>query len=167
MPVSDYTPDVAEVGAILRSRTITKARGEAGTFNPASVEEAARTRPTAEQVETLIQESMDAITPIFGTDIPNGPNPEDPHVYRRGARRLAALGTALLIELGYFSEQVATGRSPYEQLLALYTTRSSNLMAVLGIDKDDSGTPDAGGVEGGYPSGGGFPTTAIGMEHPW
>lgn len=51
---------------------------------------------------------------------------------------------AMLIELSYFPEQVAAGRSPYEQIKALYTESLKNLLA--------RSTGDVPGGEAGAPS---------------
>lgn len=158
MPVSDYTPDVAAVAAYLRARTKTVGGQEAGTFNLASaVGTKDETRPSAEQVATTVQDYIGGLSPIIGDTIDIR--------YQPLARRVAALGAALLVELTYFPEQVATGRSPYAQLKELYDELIANLFSALGIatGEDDVVIPE----DAGYPSYGGFPTTAIGMEMPW
>lgn len=158
MPVSEYTPTVASVAAILRARTKTRGGKEAGTFNPASaVGTADETRPTEEQVILEISNSLGHISGIIGADIDER--------FQDSASRAAALRTALLIELSYFPEQVATGRSPYVQLKELYDEEWATLLDAMGLSPDAGGgvvAPDAG-----YPSAGGFPTTAIGMETAW
>jgi hypothetical protein len=159
VPVTDYTPDVNAVAAYLRARTKTAGGQEAGTFNPVSaVGTSAETRPTAEQASQEIANALGDISAIIGTDLP------DPK-YFEPASRVVALRAALLIELSYFPEQVATGRSPYAQLKELYDEAWANLLSALGIatGPDDVIVPE----DAGYPSYGGFPTTAIGMEMPW
>lgn len=157
MPVSDYTPTVDAVAAYLRARTKTVGGAEAGTFNPAASPTQDQTRPTAEQVTTTVQDYLGGLSPIIGADIDA--------TYLPLANRVAALGSALLVELTYFPEQVATGRSPYAQLKELYDELLANLYSALGIaqGEDDVVVPE----DAGYPSYGGFPTTAIGMENPW
>lgn len=166
MPVSDYKPVVADVGAWLRARTKTRGGSEAGTFNPAIAPDRDRTRPTSEEVQTLINDQFPTLAAVFG-EVPDSPDPNNPNAYREAVAKLASLGVALEVELTYFPEQVATGRSPYPQLLDLYDRRYKAMLSVLGLDKDASGEVDPGGAEGGFPSYGGFPTTGIGMEHPW
>lgn len=168
MPVSDYTPEVADVAAFLRARTKTNGGSEAGTFTPADAAEGSRTRPSEEQVTSLIGEVAPDIVGSFPSDIPDAPG-DDPELYRKAVARLWALGTALAVELTYFPEQVSTNRSPYAQLKALYDERFKRLSGLI-ARATGSGDPDgAGGEPGGslLPSGGGFPETAIGMEHPW
>lgn len=169
MPVSDYTPQVSDVGAILRARTKTASGSEAGTFNPADAAAGDRTRPTAEEVTSLIEDAVSDVQSEFGVVIPDAPitdENDDPDLYRKSVQRFAALGTALLVELTYFPEQVATGRSPYAQLKQLYDDRRKRLLGVLFPGGDDGGSGPLAPGEG-LPSGGGFPTTAIGMETPW
>lgn len=157
MPVSEYTPAATDVAAYLRARTKTRGGKEAGTFNSETVIDSDRTRPTSEQVDVEIGNALGDITAVIGEDIPA--------LYFQPARRVSALRTALLIELTYFPEQVATGRSPYAQLKELYDEAWENLLTGMGISVDQGG--GAVSVDAGFPSYGGFPTTAIGMEHPW
>lgn len=93
-----YTPTVSQVGALLRARTKDTAGNEIGTFTEA-------TRPTAEDVNELIQQAIDTVAVRAGEDVPPKMIPE--------TQRLVALRAAMLVELGYFGEQVTTGRSPY------------------------------------------------------
>lgn len=162
-------PTVAEVAAFIRARTKTRGGAEAGTFNPSSQSgTATETRPTAEGVQALIDNFDASFWPIWG-DVPDAPPTisDDVDFYRNAITQIAALGVALEVELTYFPEQVATGRSPYQQLLDLFNTRKNDLMSVLGLDDDGDGVPDAGGGAGGYPSYGGFPTTGITIEGAW
>lgn len=164
MPVSDYTPTVDAVAAYLRARTKTLGGQEAGTFAPAASAEDEKTRPSFEQVTEAIGTSVGEIAGAFGSDIPDAPG-SDIGAYRSAAQSLAALGAALIVELSYFPEQIPTGRSPYIQLKDLYDSRFENLKDTLFPDPDDGGSPPLEGE--GFPSYGGFPCTAIGMEHPW
>lgn len=161
MPTSDFTPTVDMVGAILRARTKTAGGSEVGTFN-------SETRPTDVEVQDLAQTAVADLMDAVGPDIADAPG-DDPDAYRNGAKRLAALGTAMLVELTYWPEQVATGRSPYAQLKTLYDDRLKRLVGLLFPGSGDAGSGGAGAGPGAeaLPSGGGFPTTAIGMEFPW
>lgn len=157
MPVSDYTPTVASVAAYLRARTKTRGGSEAGTFNPEASAEQDKTRPSSEGAQELIDNALDDVSGIIGDDIPAAQFKE--------ARTVAALRSAMLIELSYFTEQVNSGRSSYPQLKQLYDEAWENLLTALGISTDAGG--GAVPVGAGFPSGGGFPTTAIGMEQPF
>lgn len=105
MPSSDWEAQISDIGSILRARTKDVNGKELGTFT-------ADTRPTGEEVTNLILTATGDIVDEHGANLPPDLWPQ--------ARRLSALGTAMLVELSYFPEQVATGRSPYEQLKALY-----------------------------------------------
>lgn len=105
MPSSNYRPTVADVGAILRTRTKTATGDELGTFT-------ADTRPTAVQVGLLIDQALGDVAIEVGEDIPEALWP--------AAKRVVALGAAVQVELTFFPEQIQPGRSPYPQLLALY-----------------------------------------------
>jgi hypothetical protein len=98
--------DVIEVASFLRARTRDQFGNEVGTFN-------ANTRPTESQVVSLIRLAADHVTATVGTrELPAG--------LMRMARTAVALRAAMLVELSYFPEQVQAGRSPYEQLRAMY-----------------------------------------------
>jgi hypothetical protein len=98
--VANYVPQISQVGALLRARTKDSAGNETGTFN-------ADTRPTFQQVQELIYSAVGTLKARAGEVIPDQLIQE--------ATRLAALRAAMLVELAYFPEMVATGRSPYAQ----------------------------------------------------
>ena len=116
-------PTVAEVAARLRARTKASGTGpggsgggrELGTFT-------SQTRPTAGDVEDLIDDALDEVlgkvqTPTPGSD------------YETRVRRTVALYTAILIELSYFPEQVKANHSPVAIYQQLYTSRIKALIA--------------------------------------
>lgn len=113
MSISDWTPTLDAVGSILRARTRDTQGNELGTFNGS-------TRPTDVQVAELIATAVgdvasavvvDVIEPLWGS-----------------ASSVATYRAAMLVELSYFPEQVATGRSPYEQLRELYLDSLKSLV---------------------------------------
>jgi hypothetical protein len=157
VPVSDYTPSVASVAAYIRARTKTRGGAEAGTFNPAAAAETDKTRPTAEGATEEINNALEDVSSIVGEDVAVE--------HRALAKRVVALRGAMLIELSYFTEQVNSGRSSYPQLKELYDEQWENLLTALGISTDAGG--GAVPIGAGYPSSGGFPSTAIGMEQPF
>ena len=156
MPVSDYTPTVDSVAAYLRARTKTRGGTEAGTFNSQDAAENNKTRPTSEEVTEMIGNALRDVSGVVGADIDSA--------YFDAATDVAALRTAMLVELSYWPDQINSGRSPYPQLKELYDEAWENLLTALGISTDAGG--GAVPVGAGYPSYGGFPTTAIGMEQP-
>jgi hypothetical protein len=121
MTTSDWAPSVADVGAVLRARTKDTNGNEIGTFND-------DTRPTEDQVGELIDTAVSDIESEVGTV---------PDVLQDAARRVSAISSALLVELSFFPEQIATGRSPYDQLKELYDARFTRLKAQ--IDEVNSG----------------------------
>lgn len=164
MPLAEFTPAIDDVGAILRTRTRLAGGQEAGTFLPAAA--VPTTTPTAEQVTGLITDAVADLGAALGPDIPNAPG-ADPTAYRNAAKRLAALGAALGVELTYFPEQVATNRSPYPQLLERYNARRKTLLEAIVEVGGGSGGGESVHGGAGSPSAGGFPLTGIGMEFPW
>lgn len=157
MPATDYTPGVAAVAGFIRARTRTRGGDVAGTFNPAAEDgTATQTIPNAEQVEVEIANAIGKVSGKIGPDIDEK--------YWPDAARLVALYTAMLTELTYWPEQVNTGRSTYPQLKELWDDEWEEFLDILGIGEEPGG---AAVGDAGMPSYGGFPTTAIGMEHPW
>lgn len=132
MPISDWSPEVASIGAILRARTKDKTGNEIGTFTP-------DTRPTDAQIVEQIDIANGKIVSVHSEELPEFAWPS--------AKRAAALQSAMLVELSYYPEQVATGKSPYDELKALYEEEMANL--TKRIEGEDLGD-DEGGY--GYPS---------------
>ncbi len=95
-----WVPSLAQVGALVRTRTKDTAGNELGTFTD-------DTRPTADDVTELISQAVDTFIVRGGTQIP-------PELYQE-VQRLIALRAAMLVEISYYPEQVQTGRSPYQQ----------------------------------------------------
>lgn len=100
-----WVPAVADVGALLRARTKDSNGNELGTFT-------ANTRPTGDEVALLIQQAADDILAATGADIPA--------LVAGVARSMAVYRAAMLVELSYWPEQVASNKSPYAAYKALY-----------------------------------------------
>jgi len=130
MPTSDWPVGVAAVGSILRARTRDTQGNEVGTFTP-------DTRPTEDQVASLINTAVGDLASSVGADLPE--------TLWAQAAVVASYKGAMLVELSYFPEQVATGRSPYEQLRALYLEALAALKLGLSSSAPGSapGDPDA------------------------
>jgi len=131
-------PSVDEVGALLRARTKVPGGAEIGTFRD---DPAPPTRPSASQVQILIDEAVDEVTGKVGT-------PTEGTSLEGRVRRAAALYAAVLVELSFFPEQVASGRSPAETYRLLYNDRMKSLVSLVeqGGDEDGDGavgTPEA------------------------
>lgn len=129
VPTSDWSPSLQTVGSLLRARTRDTNGTEVGTFSP-------DTRPTDDQATGLVVTATYDVAAAVGSEIPEALWPM--------AESVTSYRAAMLIELSYFPEQVAAGRSPYEQLKALYTESLKNLLA--------RSTGDAPGGEPGAPS---------------
>lgn len=133
-----YTPTVGQVGALLRARTLDSSGNELGTFTK-------ETRPTHQEVDRLARAAANKLSTYAGDVIPEDLLGE--------ATDLAALRTAMMIELGYFPEQVVAGRSPYAQWKELWdeavgtpTAPGSFVVAVQNAVEDE--TVDVGGGSG-------------------
>jgi len=129
VPTSDYAPAVQDVANVLRARTKDTNGQEVGTFT-------AETRPTDAEVTGLITRALNDVAMVVGPDIP-------PLTFE-DAKPVVALRAALLVELGYYPEQINTGRSPYPQLKDLYDGDLKNLVAAVtraGGDPGEAGAP--------------------------
>ena len=107
-----YLPTLGDIGALMRARTVDVMGNEVGTFN-------ADTRPTGDEVSRLIVQAADDVMAGFDVDIPPG-------AYRY-AKQAIIYRTAMLVELGYWPEQINTGRSPYPQYAAMFDAFMLNL----------------------------------------
>lgn len=65
------------------------------------------------------------------------------------ARYVAAVNTALKIELSYFPEQINTGRSPYPQLKQLFDDSLRRLL--MAVESSGGGIPGGGSGAPGAP----------------
>lgn len=124
MPISDYTPDLDDVGALLRARTVDDGGNEVGTFTSA-------TRPTDVQATELIQDATNDAYAIFGEDIPDAADPDNPGAIRDAAREAVGYHAAALIELSHFPEQVASGNSPYQQYEDLWKQAAQRIQDAI------------------------------------
>lgn len=93
-----YLPLVSAVGGLIMSRTKDEYGNELGTFT-------GKTRPNYTQVKEIIDQAADDVTTYIDTDIPAGA-----YDY---VQQAIALRAAMIIERGYFAEQINTNRSPY------------------------------------------------------
>jgi hypothetical protein len=117
----DWAPSVADVGTVLRARTIDTNGNELGTFTE-------DTRPTGEQVADEIESVVGEIHADVG-DIPD--------LIQDAARRVAKIGAACSVELSYFPEQINSGQSPYPQLEAKYQDLLKRLAKAVADANDD------------------------------
>jgi hypothetical protein len=97
---------------LLHARTVDDNGRELGTFTAA-------TRPTDTQVTDLINQAADDVADAIGSDIPVD-------LYEN-AGNVAALGTAMLVEVSYYPEQVAAGRSPFAAYQSMYKDKLARL----------------------------------------
>jgi hypothetical protein len=131
--VYPWSPGVDDVGAILRARTNTRNGQLVGTFN-------SYTNPTDSAVMGLINQAASDVQDAIG---PEASVP--PSLYLQAAN-LTAIGAALNVELGYYPEQINSGRSPYPQLQKQYDDklkRLQNAIVSLGGERptDESMAP--------------------------
>lgn len=124
----EFWPAISDVGALLRARTTDTNGNELGTFTDA-------TRPTAQQAEDMIGNAARDVAIKIGNDIPDNLVP--------AAQSLVTLKAAMYIELSYFPEQVATGRSPYEQYKALYDETLPSLIEAVQNEEAAAGDEDS------------------------
>jgi hypothetical protein len=128
-----YTPSVQDVARFLRARTRGPDGSEVGTFTDETV-------PTDEQVTDLIDLAMPFVSAALG-DVPEGSPCEV------GARSLAALKAAEMLEIGYYPEQLIPGgtvaalRALYADLLPVVQACVSGGGVGGGGDDGDSTPP--------------------------
>jgi hypothetical protein len=93
VPTLAYTPDVEDVAKYLRARTRGPSGAELGTFTDDTV-------PTDQQVTGIIDLAMPFVSGLLG---------DVSATCEQGARSLAALKAAEMVEISYFPEQLAPG----------------------------------------------------------
>lgn len=115
-------PTLADIGALLHSRTTIDGGGEAGTFNTL-------TDPTGDQVQRLI----DVATSHVAIQVPRTLNAEQAAY----ARVMVSYLAAILVEKSHFSEQVESGDS----LAGLYTDLlDTGMTSLIGMVNNDNVT---------------------------
>lgn len=111
-----YTPSVQDVARHLRARTRGPSGAEVGTFDNTTV-------PTDDQVEAIIDMAMPFVSGAIG-DVPQDSPCE------QGARSLAALKAAEMVEISYYPEQLQPGGT-VSALRALYADLLPTVQACI------------------------------------
>ena len=125
----NYFPSVRNVASKIMSRTKDQFGNLIGTFND-------ETTPTDEQVDQVSEGCITDVADVIGDRVPEA--------FIDDAQNVAALRTALQVELDFFSDQVNTGRSIYPQLLEQYKLSLENLKSSIASDLAGDG-PDLQG----------------------
>jgi hypothetical protein len=125
VPVSDFSPTIEQLGALMRSRTIEDG-SETGTFT-------SETRPTADEAAIAIKTAADDVAIAIGSDIPLAA--------WDGARVLVAYRAAMLIEITYYPEQIGNG-SMYEQWKEMFDEGLLRLIERVQAIEAGEGDPD-------------------------
>jgi len=130
----EWTPTLQDVGHVVLSRTRDDNGNVLGTFTDV-------TQPTDEECRVLIQKAIDDVMPLIGTDIPEELISE--------AQNIASIRTAMYIELTFYANEVATNRSVYPELKALFDEKVATLAkAVVAIESGESMTDALAGAGG-------------------
>lgn len=135
MGVENWTPEVADVGAEMRARTKDSHGEELGTFTE-------DTRPTEAEVALLIPKAVAIVAGSIGTD------PCSDELLEQ-AKAVAILRVAMMIERGYYPEQINTDRSPYNAYRDDYKDQLKDLVSSVAEQCGGDGTTPAG--SGGLP----------------
>lgn len=156
-------PPNRQVAGLMRARTKVPGGKEQGVFvdGPAT----AATRPTATQVDGLIDDALDEVLgkvqPIDATAVPGSAYNAPGSRYERRVRGAVALYAAILIETSYYPEQVRSGQSPVTVYQQLYDSRIRALIAEgetgaaegMGQGASGGGDAPADAAWGGFPPG--------------
>jgi len=133
----EWTPTLQDVGHVVLSRTRDDAGNILGTFTD-------KTQPTDDQCRVLIEKAIDDIIPLIGTDIPEELIGE--------AQNIASIRTAMYIELTYYANEVATNRSVYPELKALFDEKVAALAKAITAVEAGGDITDATAGAGGEPA---------------
>jgi len=121
MPTSDFTPDTADVAAIMWARTADE-HGETGSFDD-------DTRPTAATVEAIIDQAADYVAARTSEDLPDR--------LHSLAQQAVGYRVAMIVENSFYPEQAENQDSAYERYRALF---EDALQALLGEYRDGIGS---------------------------
>lgn len=155
MPVSDYTPTLADVGSLLTTRTRESNGEEAGTFTT-------DTDPTAAQVNRQITRAVNDLRGRIGPDLPTKDQEGNDIDLRETVKSMAVLRVAMYIELVHFPEQVKNNMSPYASYKQLYDEGMRALIEEISELTGGGGGEAIGGAGAepmaNFPDGGGWDT---------
>lgn len=102
--IANYVPTTRDVARLLRVRTVDNTGDQQGEFT-------ANTTPKEEEVDDLIAAAKDELLAPVGLVIP--------FTLHASLAHMVVIKTAMLIELGYYPEQIRSNKSPYPELYAL------------------------------------------------
>jgi len=125
------------------------------------------TVPTRDEVVFAIGESVSFIQSDVGAEFCDL---EEAASFPEKATRLTALYTAMVLELGYYPEQVQKGQSPYTELKKLYDQRREFLRSEVEEVCGDVPGDDVAGDGGGWGKPDydfEAPTTSLGRGTVW
>lgn len=127
--MSLITPSIANVGAIMRSRTRSDASGdEIGTFD-------ATTRPKGTEVAEFIEQAEDLVAPALPDDLT-----DLPEKIRKFAKRVIAIRAAMFVELSLYQDRTVDTDDVYVRLSEMFNGEWQRLSGLLGDIGED--TPD-------------------------
>lgn len=117
---TDWAPTVEDVAALLRARTKggDSEMDELGTFRDDD-SSGLGTRPTATQVEELIEIAVADVRMRVADDMPDE--------FAESATGCAAMRAANLVELSYFPEQTEADRTVYQSLRLTFEEQVAKL----------------------------------------
>lgn len=142
MPISEYTPTLAQVASHVRARTKKRGSGEEmGTFT-------ADTRPSDEQANQVIAEALLEVSSVIGPDVPDVEG-DDPNALRNAASGVVSLLAAMTVESSFYPEQVGSGRSNYAALERRYERGIKKLEAAVNAAGGSTSGDESSGT-GGY-----------------
>ena len=118
-----FVPTVSAIAAVMRARTLGAANTITGQFSD-------ETPPTGDQAQEVILRAAGDIIGRVGAQIPD--------TQRELARSAILYKAAYLIEIGYFPEQVSTGRSPADHYDSLWREALNGLEHSFGRGPDKS-----------------------------
>lgn len=116
--MAEIVTSVQEVADLLRARTKVSLGDESGAFS-------ANTRPTSDQVTSILAQAKRTVVGAIGTSTPCTDD--------LAATTAAVIHqrAAMQVELTYYPEQVNTNHSPYEQLKDLYQEELKQLIEAI------------------------------------
>lgn len=138
-----WRPSLQDVGKIDMARTRNDVGVNIGTFN-------AKTQPTDDQVQPLIDKSVRDLIPVLGTDIPAS--------LIQQAQDLAAIRTAMYIELSFFGTEIAQNRSPFQYFRDMYKEKRPEVISE--VESVEAGGDETDALALGTTPAFGFPASA-------
>jgi hypothetical protein len=156
--LEDFKPTPSDVALHMRARLVDGNGNRLDSFTE-------DTTPTLKEIEEAIPKRAGRITSKIGTEICEGEDPAKRAALYADAKDLWALAVAIVAERSYYPEQVGSGRSPYDEMVAEFESGAKTLVEAVAEHCGGGGGEDGPGASTG--GSGALPRSSFPCARDW